>query len=252
MSAWSQKRKFTYVSIIVIFIIVVIGIPTFLWLYKAPTCTDRIQNGNEQGVDCGGSCPRLCASAFLTPSVAWTRFEKVTDGLYNVSAYIVNPNIDAGANNVPYHIALYDKEGVLIVDKTGFMTIPPHRNSLAFLPAVSTGKRVPAKALFEFAAIPNWRKKQDTLTKLIIKDKKYIEENYGSSLSVTLENPTVNPIGKMSVFAVLYDKDGNAIGFSKTIIDTIKPKSSVLAPFTWPIVRGKDRVISIEVLPVAE
>ncbi len=25
-----------------------------------PTCTDETQNGEETGVDCGGSCPNVC------------------------------------------------------------------------------------------------------------------------------------------------------------------------------------------------
>ncbi|KAF8819396.1 hypothetical protein IE077_001070, partial [Cardiosporidium cionae] len=29
-----------------------------------PTCVDGIQNGNEAGIDCGGSCPHLCASCY--------------------------------------------------------------------------------------------------------------------------------------------------------------------------------------------
>ena len=68
---------------------------------------------------------------------------------------------------------------------------------------------------------------------------------------VTLNNASVYLIGRMSVYAILYDKSGNALGFSKTIVDEILPRSSTLAPFTWPVDR-KGEVISIEVLPVQE
>ena len=30
------------------------------WIVSAPRCTDGVQNGNETGVDCGGSCPLKC------------------------------------------------------------------------------------------------------------------------------------------------------------------------------------------------
>ncbi|MEZ4760365.1 MAG: T9SS type A sorting domain-containing protein [Flavobacteriales bacterium] len=36
----------------------------------APTCTDGIQNGDEEGVDCGGSCPLSCEAAALHRSMA--------------------------------------------------------------------------------------------------------------------------------------------------------------------------------------
>ncbi len=176
----------------------------------------------------------------------------VAPGVYNVASYIINRNIDAGAKNVPFHISLYDSEGVLITDNSGTMTLPPHRNTLAFQTYVNTGKRIPARALFVFKSIPNWQKQKDPLSKLVIKNKDYTEGNGTSRLVATIENPSFSTIGKISVYAVLYDIDGNAIGFSRTIIDSINPSSSVKAPFTWPIIRGTNKVISIEILLVTE
>ena len=40
--------------------------------YRAPTCNDRVQNGDEKGIDCGGSCKNLCTSDALTPVVPET------------------------------------------------------------------------------------------------------------------------------------------------------------------------------------
>lgn len=251
MSSWSQRRKSVYALIVFIILVCAIGIPGFYLFYKAPTCFDGVQNGNERGVDCGGSCQRLCANAFLAPSLAWTRFERVAPGLYNLAAYIVNPNTDGEAINVPYHIALYDDRGVLITDTNGRVTLPPHRNTIAFQGAVNVGQRVPAKALFEFTAAPDWRKQGDRLAALVVGDKKYVEDDLGSSLTVTLKNSSVYPINNVGVYAVLYDKDGNALGFSRTFVDDIPAKGSTLAPFTWPVNRNNS-VISIEVLPVSE
>ncbi len=251
MASWSRRRRLTYASVVVIFLLIVVGVPAFYLFYKPPTCMDGLMNGNEQGVDCGGSCVRLCASSFLTPQVAWTRFETVAPELYNIAAYVVNPNTDGEAMNVPYHIALYDSRGILIVDFPGTMTLPPHRNTLAFHGALQIGKRVPAKALFEFTGIPNWHKEQDPLSNITILNKEYIEDEMGGSLLVTLKNNSIKAVGRTSVYAVLYDQSGNALGFSKTVLDEIGPESTAVAPFTWPVNR-KGAVISIEVLPVTE
>lgn len=251
MSSWSRRRKSIYAFIVAVVLLGAIGLPAFLHFYKAPTCFDGLKNGNERGIDCGGGCERLCQSSFLPPSVAWARFAQVAPNLYNVAAYIVNPNVAGEADSVPYHLALYDDRGILITDTTGTVTLPPHRNTLAFQGSVSTGKRVPAKALFEFTAPPDWYKQADTLSSLTIGDKKYGEDAGGASLLVTLGNASVSPIGRLTVYAALYDKDGNALGFSKTIVDGIPGKRTATAPFTWP--QGfSGKVISIEVLPVAE
>ena len=251
MSVWSRRRKLSITLIVAIALIVLFAIPIFLIFYKPPTCFDGMKNGDEIGVDCGGSCQRLCPSAFITPVIAWTRFEQVSNNLYNVAAYIINPNIDGEAYRVPYHLSLYDDHGILIVEQNGTVTLAPHRNSLAFAGAVSVGKRVPAKALFEFTSIPNWHKRSDPLASLVIGNKNYTEDASGSSLLVSLKNVSAHNLGRMTVYAILYDVNSNAIGFSKTVIDAISGYATAQAPFTWPDNR-KGKVISIEVLPVAE
>lgn len=251
MSSWSKRRRLTYLTVIIVVLVGAIIVPGFFIFYRAPTCFDGIKNGNEQGIDCGGGCQRLCPSAFLPPSVAWARFENVAPSLYNVGAYVVNPNIDGEAMDVPYHAALYDAQGGFITEFTGTVTLPPHRNTLAFKGSVNVGKRIPAKALFEFSGIPDWHKRADPLAALVIGDKDYAEDDSGSSLAVTIKNASVHAIDNVGVSVVLYDKDGNAIGFSHTTIDEIPGSGQATAPFTWPENRH-GAVISIEVLPVAE
>jgi hypothetical protein len=251
MASWSQQRKFIYGGTTALVILAVAGLFSYKVFYVAPSCSDGRQNGTEKGVDCGGTCVKLCLSAFYTPNIAWTRLEEVAPGLYNVAAYVINPNPNAGAVNVPYHVTLYDNDVSEITSYNGLLTIPPHRNTLAFAGAVSTGKRIPVKALFQFSAAPNWVVEQDPIALLAIGDKKFSDDGVSSYLSVTLKNTVVKQLGRMSVYAILFDKDQNTLGFSKTIIDGISSLGTVVAPFTWPTV-WKDKVISIEVLPVSE
>lgn len=251
MSSWSHNRRMVYGGSVVVVVLLIVGWIAFSILYKPPTCSDGIMNGDERDVDCGGSCVKLCASAFFPPQPKWTHFEELAPGFYNVAAYIVNPNTEGAAVNVPYHFVLYDDKGVTIVDSPGYLRLPPHRNTLAFQSAVPVGKRTPVRALFEFTGIPDWKRQADPLTALEIADKIYTEDESGSSLMVTLKNTSVRTLGKMTVYAVLSDADTNVVGFSKTVIDGILPQSSVQAPFTWPVNRH-GAVISKEVYPVAE
>ncbi len=250
MSSWANRRKLVYALLLLIFVTLLIGIPAWKVFYKAPTCADRIMNGNETGVDCGGSCKRLCQSAFISPRIEWggAKLERVADGLYNASAYIVNPNISGGAIDVPYRISLYDSEGIIITERNGNMNIYPRRNSLAFQTAIKTEKRIPTKATFEFTSSPIWFKSTDLLEGISIIDKKYIEDENGSSLEVYLENKTLTPYKDIQVGVVLYDNEDNVIGFSQTKIDNLPPKNQrEVAPFTWPTGRN-GRVAKIEVI----
>lgn len=251
MSSWSQRRQFTYGSIVAVILIALISVPLYSTLHHAPTCSDGVRNGDEEGVDCGGACERMCTSSLKTPSASWTRLEQVSTGVYNVATYIINPNTFGQASNVPFHITLYDNKGMRIIDVPGTVTIPPHRNTLAFLGSVKTGSTIPVKAVFEFSAAPEWYRRTDPLSDIHVANQNYTEKSNSSSLQVTLANTNLQPMSNVAVYAVLYDRDGNALGFSKTILDTIPGNGSTVAPFTWPVSHfGK--VISIEVLPVAQ
>lgn len=251
MATWASRRKTIIAGSILVLVIAVIVALYFSFFYKAPTCFDRIQNGGEFGVDCGGKCVKLCQSAFISAKIAWggAKFEKVAPGLYNAASYIINPNTNGAAFDVPYKIALFDNQGILITERQGKITLPAHRNTLAFEPAIDTGKRVPTKATFEFLAPPVWFKSHDTLDGITIIDKKYTEDLKDSSLEVTLENRSLTPYKNLTIAAVLFDITGNAIGFSQTVIDEIAPsRGRQIAPFTWPFSR-EGNVVSIEALP---
>ncbi len=253
MSSWASRRKTAYALIVILAVLLLIGLPLFIIFYKAPTCFDKVMNGNETGVDCGGSCVRLCQNSFIPPRIVWggAKFEKLANGLYNIASLIENKNINGAAVDVPYKMSLYDSSGISIVDRVGKVNIYPHRNSLAFESAVDVGKRIPAKVSFEFTKEPNWFKSQDSLDGISIVDKKYVEDDSGSSLEVVLENTTLFPYKNIMVSVVLYDKENNVIGFSRTSIDSIASKNQrEIASFTWPINR-KGAVTSIEIVPTA-
>lgn len=253
MASWSKRRKTLYTIVLIILVGGAVGVPGFLIFYKPATCFDRVMNGRERGVDCGGRCERMCPADFYPVEVVWSRYEKIAPGIYNIAAYVRNPNIDGEAVNVPFKMVMFDSRGIPIAEKTGKMTIPPHRNSLAFIGSVNVGESVPAASpVFEFTAKEfDWRRTIDPLQNLVIGEKTYTEEDTGSSLMVSIQNTSLDPISNFTVFAVLYDANKNAIGFSKTRIDGIAGKGSAIAPFTWPVGR-KGQVISQEVLPVAE
>ncbi len=252
MASWATRRRFMYSTFVIIVLIVLVALPIFYFFYKPPTCNDRIKNGDEEGVDCGGSCVMLCQDIFLPPKIVWggAKFEKISSGVYNFASLIINPNVDAGAIDVPYKISIYDEAGLMIKEQYGKVTLYPHRNSLAFNPLVNLDKSVPYKATFEFTSPPVWYRSNDELDKLIIVDKRYTEDSNSSSLEIVLENRGLLPYQNIDVSVILSDINGNAIGFSKTKIDSINAKNDrEIASYTWPINRDNN-VTSIEVFPI--
>ncbi len=254
MSTWSNRRRLLYAFIVIVLAVIIVGIPVFNLFYEAPSCTDNKKNGDEQGIDCGGSCTKLCSSAFLDiPSPSWVRFVEIAPRLYNVAAYIVNPNPKAGARGLPYRLNVLDKEGIEIGHATGKFNLPPGRNTVVFVGGlrIIDTDQAPVRMLLEFGKQPEWVLGIDTLINLSVTDKNYRESASESSLDVTVSNRGPKPARNVTVYGILKDKDDNVIDFSKTIVDEIAPQRTALAPFTWPYSHD-GKVISLEVLAVPE
>ena len=116
---WALKRQIFYIGTLILFFIIF----SFLIIYpnsnKKPTCADNKQNGNEAGVDCGGSCPKACLSQVDEVSVIWTRAFKVISGRYNAVAYLENHNKNTAVNRINYRFRFADANNVYIGKREG-------------------------------------------------------------------------------------------------------------------------------------
>src|SRR3989344_8220214 len=137
--SWAARRRFVILLIIgaiVVAFLVAISIATF---YKSPSCTDRVQNQEETGIDCGGPCSYLCKEQQHPPTVLFTKAIQNGEGRIDVIAYIENKNPDAAAKNVPYSITLYGAGQALVQKVTGTLDLLPSASVPGFVPGISSG-----------------------------------------------------------------------------------------------------------------
>lgn len=234
MASWAAKRKLTYLGIFFGAAIIFIGVPFFVWLYRAPTCSDRVQNQGEQGVDCGGPCSRLCAAKFLSPLIDWQRFFQVAPGVYHVLAYVENPNLNAGIANVSYTFRLFDEKNVNLVERTGQTFIAPGAIIPIFEPSLQTGERTPARLSFTFNGNENWQEFKNVSTpSLKVTRRDLISDNGIPRLNVTILNTSRRDLKRFEVVTVLYDAAGNAANASRTFVDALPADNSADLVFTW-------------------
>src|ERR1035437_3040718 len=97
-TTWALKRQFFYVLILVLFIAIVGFLIIQPSLNKPPSCTDGKQNGNETGVDSGGSCLNADPALVDSVSILWARAFRVVPGRYNAVAYIIHHNKNRNIN----------------------------------------------------------------------------------------------------------------------------------------------------------
>lgn len=250
MSWGTRKRNF----IILIFssiVILSLSIIAFLFLYEEPTCFDKKQNGNETGVDCGGTCDLLCSNATLDPIIHWVRYFKIADNLYSVIAYVENQNTDASVKDAPYVFKLYDSRGVVLVEKTGKVNLNPRQIIPIALTGLSTGELEAVRVSFDFTKKFIWQKEENKTPVLVIKDEQIVPDKEVQKITAEVFNSSLEDLKNVTFVVIVYDKNNNAIASSSTLIEEIRASQTVNLLFTWPTL-FEDQISRFEIVPVYE
>ncbi|MCC7004854.1 hypothetical protein IT397_02975 [Candidatus Nomurabacteria bacterium] len=236
MYSWANRRKIIYLTIIALVILIPLGIILFNVFYEKPTCFDGKRNQDEGGVDCGGVCSRVCPTNSSKPLVVWQRIFRIAPGVYNAAAYIQNPNVGAGAENVNYSVKVFDSEkrDLIIFERTGTTKIYPRSNFPIVETSITTGERTPGRIVFEFPENINWIKTQDDEKNISITSKVLSNEDVSPRINVSLSNESIKSYSSFEVVAIVYDSSDNAVGVSKTIVDSLPKNSKTNIVFTWP------------------
>lgn len=235
--AWSSKRKITYLSI---FLVLVFSAGTlFLWPYfnREPTCFDGKQNGDESGIDCGGSCRLVCSSENYRLVTLWSRAFPVTDGTYNIMAYVENQNRDSGIAKINYEFRVYDENNIFLARREGSTFITSNDRSAIFEGGILAGNRKPSRVDFTFTSAPVWLKiNREQRNALSVSVENKVVSNVFETPKVTADvvNKTLLNIYNIDVFIILYDENDNVINISKTFIEYLPKNSRKPVVFTWP------------------
>ena len=249
---WALKRQFLYIAIVLAFL----GLIGFLIIYphfnQAPTCMDGKQNGDETGIDCGGSCPVACTAEVDQISIRWARAFEVVPGRYNAVAYLVNHNKDTAVEKINYRFRFADKDNIYIGKREGTTYVPPSGNFAVFEPAINVGNSLPVYTTFEFTSVPVWLQvPEDKINqlKVLISNINLQNTDTSPALSATITNTSLFQIPDMNVIALLYDASGNAVSASKTYLSVLQGQESSILNFTW-IEPFSTKVISEEIIPI--
>ncbi|MBX4198478.1 hypothetical protein KW782_04055 [Candidatus Parcubacteria bacterium] len=248
---WASRRKLIYFSILFALFLIGVGIPAFLVYYEKPTCFDTKRNQDEQGIDCGGVCAKLCRNIELQPVVRWQQVFPVTEGLYTAVAYINNPNLTAESYNVPYVFTLYDSNNTVVTTRKGKAYIPPGKNFAIVEARITARDRIPVRALFEFDQSFSWQRVQNQMPEVTVKNQLLSDAETAPRISAEIENGTFKTIDTVTVAVLVYDTQGNAFAASKTVIDNVPAQSGQQIFFTWPKPFTK-QVSRIEIIPIPQ
>jgi len=231
---WSGRRQLIYYGVGIVVLIMLVWVTWALFFNVPPTCFDGKQDGNEQGIDCGGSCALLCADTAHDPVALWARAFQTGPTSYTAAAYIQNNNVGAGAKNVAYSFQLFDANNNLVIERDGVVDLPPINTIPIIEPNIMVGNRTVAHTQFAFSSTPPavWNKVPAGDIPALHMTQQNLSTD-ASRLDALLVNDTLQDAGQVTVEAVLFDAEGVARAASKSLIATVPAKSSVPVVFTW-------------------
>lgn len=248
--SWAGKRQILYILTILLFLGVISAYPIYaIFIKHTPTCSDNIQNQDEIGVDCGGVCPRACLDQVVDqPLISWARVFPVSGSIYNLVAYIQNPNVTYIGSPTRYLFKVFDKDNTLIDVAEDTVSTPPTHIYPIFEQGFNAGKKIPDHVTFEFIENVVWFKYKGLKSELNVTEEVLSNATTTPRLDATISNKTTNVYKDIEVVAILYDDAGNAIQVSRTFIPILADNDSTHVSFTWP--NAFDRpVATIEIIP---
>lgn len=231
--AWALRRRMFIIVGFFILLIILMILAYFRYFYAAPTCSDGAMNGDEVGIDCGGSCVRICAFSMQEPRVDWVKAFKVVDGQYNAVAYIENLNRTGAAPQLNYTITLEDSSGV-IAERSGSTVLPADNKYPIFEGRILTGGRVPTKTSITFDKPELWLPSTKAREQFTLVDRGEIKNaDSAPRLQSSLRNNSLLSARNVEVVATIFDALGNPLTASRTFID-FSPQTVSDVIFTWP------------------
>ena len=249
--SWAARRRFIILLIVgAVFVafLTIVGIATF---YQAPSCTDGVQNQEEEGIDCGGSCSHLCTAQQQPPTVLFTKAIPNGVGRVDVIASVENKNANAAAKNVPYSITLYGSDQTLIQQISGVFDLPARATEPIYVSGIQSGNRKVVGAFLDIASSsPEWfTMMADSRIVPTVSNTSLGGSTSAPRVTATLINPSVAILRDVQAIVIVRNEQGDVIAASKTVVPAIPAQGQATATFTWNDTFSGTPV-SIEVVPL--
>lgn len=190
-----------------------------IYIEPKPSCFDGIQNQNEEGIDCGGVCEKVCLPTLNKIEVYWATAIPAVDNYYNVAARLRNPNQNYGTGKIPYQFKLYNASGQEIAQRSGLTYILPNQTKYLVQTRIYSSQEIVRAELILSEDI-KWQKFSEFQEpNLTIKDKAYYSM-YTKASGVVINNSNYD-FDKITVDVLLFDANQHVLSANTTEINTL-------------------------------
>lgn len=220
-------RILKQVLIALIFLLILGGIGYGIYYKLTPkiSCTDGIQNGKEEGVDCGTlACGKACEPAIMPINIISSQFFQTGQGDYDFVAQLSNPNVSYGAADLEYSLGSISGSSYILPGQTKWLVL----TALKIPNGVQGIQLVINNAQWEKLDIPN------NTVNLTLRRQDYHPATKGTQLDAVLYNDSTFDFDKIDVAVILFDDAGNIVEVNRTDLRTFLSKSERGFSVAWP------------------
>ncbi len=229
-------------GIVYILIIFGIGYGVYYWSHPKPTCFDKIQNQNEEGVDCGLVCGNSCHT-IMPLEVLSVKLLKVATGDYDILAEIRNPNPDYGSPKVDYDLVLSGQSKEELSRQNFSFYVLPGQTKHIILNFTNNDLNITQAQI----AVKNveWNKLNlfdPQLVSFPVKDKKFNNTEF----SAVVLNDSDFDFDTIDIVVILYDQNDNILGVNRSNINTLFSRTERYFKVLWPTPIGGVFKVDVE------
>jgi Mg-chelatase subunit ChlD len=236
MDSWASRRKAIYLGAMILILSGVSYAIFWQFWYHAPTCFDKVKNGDETGIDCGGSCTLVCSDSIIQPIVKWDpRVFQVLPGLWSVLVYVENPNVNIDASYVPYSFTLYDQNNKILTERKGATILPKNKTVGIFEGGVTTtSETIIKRAVFELGSNIVWNKNELSPPDITVTNGSLLKLDSEPRVEANVKNNGTEEVKNIELVITIFDGSDNAIAASRTFVESLKKNEDSNIFFTWP------------------
>ena len=223
-NSWATRRRAIILGAIVLILSSVAYAIFWNFWYRTPTCSDGHRNGDETGVDCGGSCSLVCNDSVIKPIVSLDpRLFEVLPGLWSVLVYVENPNTSADATYVPYSFTIYDKNNLVLEKREGATILPKNKTVGIFEGSIAIKDEVkPRRAAFELGDNIIWKKNETSAPDITVSNSSLLRLDSEPRVEANIKNNSAEEIKNIELIIAIFDGSDNVIATSRTFVEDLK------------------------------
>ncbi len=184
----------------------------------------------------------VCKEEVVPLVTLWSKAFALRKGEVNVAALVENQNPRFSIPKLAYNFKLYDKDNILITERSGVTFANANERLLIFESQIAVGERIPVRAFIEFRP-PLWErlKKAQGQLPVSVRQQQLVQGD-APQLTARMQNNGVRPLYDLTVLALIVDKDEDAVAVSSTFVNTLPAGSDSELTFTWPAAFNREAV----------